>query len=168
MEFTLSELIGAFGISLVVGVVLAVIYEPFRVLHKLGLSKPLHYFILDYLYIIICAFVTYFVCLVLLEGCVRLFVIAGEILGFSLFYFTIRPVLDIIYNPVIKVLKKIFVKLLKITRKIVYNIYDKFVNMFKCIKSKVIYYVWKRKTRKSNTPKRVRKHSGNTTSKEKA
>ena len=163
MEFTLLELVKAFGISIIVGFALAVVYEPFRIIHKIGFSKPLHYFILDYLYMIICAFVTYFVCLVLLEGCVRMFVIAGEISGFCLFYFTIRPIMDKIYKPVIKISEKILSKLLKITRKIMYNVCGKCVNVFNYIKSKVMNYVRERKTGKSNSSERLRKHQGNTT-----
>ena len=168
MAFTLLELIRAFGISLIVGFSLAVLYELFRIFHKIGFSKSLHYFICDFVFMIISAFITYFACLVLLEGSVRLFVIAGECLGFVLFCITIKPIMDRIYNPVIKFSEIFTLKLLKITRKIMYNIYVKSDFMFKRIKNKVMKYVWKKKERKSYSSKRIRKLIGNTTKKEKA
>ena len=146
MEFTLRELIWTFGISVIVGLSLAVVYEPFRFFHKIGFKDSLHYFICDFIFMIFSAFITYFVCLVLLEGCVRIFVIAGEFLGFMLFCFTIRPIMDRIYNPVIKFSKIFTLKLLKITRKIMYNIHIKSDLVFRSIKNKVMKYVWKKKS----------------------
>ncbi|MCR5653527.1 MAG: spore cortex biosynthesis protein YabQ [Ruminococcus sp.] len=167
MEFTLLELVRAFGVSVVVGIGLAVLYEPFRIFHKLGFAKSAHYFITDFLFMIICAFITYFVCLVLIEGCVRLFIIAGEVFGFFLFYYTIRRILDKIYDPVIKISKKFTFMLLKNTRKVMYNIYVLCRTLYKNIALKVNEYVWKKKARKGYPTKRIRKRSGNKTYKEK-
>ena len=151
MEFTLPELVRAFGFSLLCGVALAVVYEPFRIFHKLGFDKSIHYFICDVLFMIIFAVITYMLCLVLLEGCVRLFVIIGEAAGFAAFYFTLRPLLNKIYDPIIKISKKIALKLLKIIRKILYNTVSRFAGALHCIKYKVLKYVKKR-----TKPKKIR------------
>lgn len=167
MEFTLFDLISAFGFSFLFGLILAVIYEPFRIFHKIGFSKPIHYFVSDFIYMIIFAVLTYFLCLILLEGSVRIFVIIGEILGFTLFYIIVRPVLDRIYNPIIKFSKKFAFRLLKITRKVMYNVYSISGNMFCNIKSKVMNNVWK-KEKVSRNSRGERKHQRNKNKKEKA
>lgn len=144
MEFTLFELLRAFGFSVILGAALALIYEPVRVFHMLGFSKPIHYFICDFLFLVFCSVITYFFSLVYLEGSVRLFVIIGELTGFFTWYFTLGRVLGNIYAPVIKFLKKFASKLLKCSRKVMYNIKDKFTDVFKC---KVMKYVKKKKKR---------------------
>lgn len=167
MEFTLFDLITAFGFSLLFGLILAVVYEPFRIFHKIGFSKPIHYFVSDFFYMIIFAVLTYFFCLVLLEGSVRLFVIIGEILGFTLFYIIVRPVLDRIYNPIIKISKKFAFRLLKITRKVMYNVYSISGNMYRLVKSKVMNNVWK-KEKGSRYQGGTREHKRSKNKKEKA
>lgn len=167
MEFTLIDLIRAFGVSVVAGIALAVFYEPVRLFHKIGFSKSTHYFVCDFLFIVISAFVTYLLCIAFLEGRVRLFTVVGEILGFTLFYFTARPVLDRIYNPIIKFSKKIISKLLKITRKVMYNIYTKIIVVFNYIKNKVKSYVWKKKEKKRKSNKKLIKHKRSKNKKEK-
>lgn len=167
MEFTLFDLIFAFGVSLLFGIVLAFVYEPFRLFHKIGFSKPIHYFVSDFIYMIIFAVLTYFLCLVLLEGSVRIFLIFGEILGFTLFYIIVRPILDRIYNPIIKFSKKFAFRLLKITRKVMYNVYRISGNMFCNIKCKVMNNVWK-KEKGSRNSRGAGKHKRNKNKKEKA
>ena len=167
MEFTLFELVCAFGYSILFGLVLGLIYEPFRIFHKIGFSGTVHYFVCDFIYMIIFALLTYFVCLVLLEGCVRVFIIIGEILGIIAFYIIVRPVLDRIYNPIIKISKNFAFKLLKIVRKVMYNVYSISINMFGIIKSKVIDNVWK-KEKASGYRSGPRKHQRSKNKKEKA
>lgn len=160
MEFTLFELLRAFGFSVILGFALAAVYEPVRLLHKLGLSKPIHYFVCDTAFMIIASFVTYLFCLVYIEGSVRLFVIVGETLGFFAFYFSVRRLLDRIYAPFINFFKKNSAKLLKIGRKIMYNILNSFKRMCMKIKDKVNIYVSK-KRRKPDSSKRIRKYKNN-------
>ena len=167
MEFTLTELITAFGVSVLTGMALAVLYEPVRIFHKLGFSKSIHYFICDFLFMVVSAFITYFLCLAILEGCVRIFVIIGEILGFIGFGLLIHPIMNRIYDPFIKIFKKILLKLLKITRKVMYNIKSKSINVFKSIKSKVSDNVRKKRKRNHGSSTRIRNNKRNKTKKEK-
>ncbi len=150
MEFTLLELLRAFCFSILLGLAIAVIYEPVRLIHKIGFSKPAYYFTCDIVFMIFVSLVTYLFCLIYIEGSVRLFVIAGESLGFFAFYFTLRKLLDKIYEPIIKKIKKISAKLLKIIRKIMYNRLNKCKSMCMKIKDKVNIYVSKKK-RKSKS-----------------
>ena len=168
MEFTLVELISAFGVSLIAGMTLAVVYEPFRLFHKLGFSDNIHYLICDFIFMIIAAFITYFLCLSILEGCVRVFVIIGEAIGFTCFSFVIRPILNRIYEPIIKISKKIAENLLKYARKVMYNVKSKSIIMFNCIKSKVLNNVRKKKERSFGADARVRNNKRSKTQKKKA
>ena len=145
MEFTLADLLRAFAFSVILGFSLAVFYEPIRLFHKFGFNKSIHYFICDFLFMIAFAVITYLFCIVYIEGTVRLFVVLGELIGFLAFYFTLRPVLNFIYNPIIKFLKKFSLKLLKCVRKVMYNIKDVYITRFK---SKVSEYVWKKKEKR--------------------
>lgn len=145
MEFNLYELVLAFGVSVLTGLGIALLYEPVRIFHKIGFTGSIHYFICDFIFMIIFAVVTYFLCLVMLEGNVRLFVIIGEAAGFVVFSLTIRRVLDKIYDPLIIFFKKFISKLLKITQSLMYNIKRMCATMFISIKNKVIKYVWKKK-----------------------
>ncbi|MBR2279987.1 MAG: spore cortex biosynthesis protein YabQ [Ruminococcus sp.] len=122
MEFTLSELLISFLYSILLGFILGFLYEPVRVFHKLGFNKKLHYYICDILFMIFSGIVTFYFSLSMLEGTVRAFVILGEVTGFVTFYHTVRRLLDIIFNPIIAIFKKILKKLLKTARKVMYNI----------------------------------------------
>lgn len=163
MEFKLLELITAFGVSVFIGFGLGLAYEPFRILHKLGFSGSVHYFICDFIFMILFAFVTFFLCLVMLEGSVRFFVIIGEGIGFTLFTVSIRRLLDKIYTPIIIFFKKYVSKLLKTTYILMYNIKKVLIKLFSVLKNKVSKYVRKKKERKSNASKRLRKNKRNKT-----
>ena len=162
MEFTLSELVAAFLYSLLLGLALGVCYEPIRVFHRLGFQSFACYFITDALFTVFGALCAFFFSLAYLEGSVRLFVIAGEIIGFAAFHFTLCPLLNRIYDPIIKLLKKILKKLLKFNGKVMYNM----VNMMKSIfhrftvlYSKVIDYGQKRKNNRTARRNERGKHT---------
>ncbi|MCH5298367.1 MAG: spore cortex biosynthesis protein YabQ [Ruminococcus sp.] len=155
MEFTITELVSAFLHSLVVGLCLAVVYEPIRFLHKIGINKSIHYLVADIVYMLLCGLVTYFYCLTTLEGSVRFFVIIGELIGFLVFWFTVRRLLDKIYNPVIKISTFFFGNLLKFSRKIMYNIKNKVSSVF----NKLRNFIYERRKGKKEKPRRRNKRS---------
>ncbi|MCH5303974.1 MAG: spore cortex biosynthesis protein YabQ [Ruminococcus sp.] len=174
MEFTLSQLITAFLFSLVLGFCLGVIYEPIRILHKIGLNGKIHYFIFDCSFMVICGLVTFFYSLSMLEGRIRAFVILGEIIGFLLFHHSITPVTDKIYDPILKFFRKILKYLLKISRKVMYNIKNKLVYILKFLKdklkkfsNKVTIYGRRKENRKNRNKKEKRNKRSNSPKKEK-
>lgn len=122
MEFTLYELLISFLLSLVLGLCLALLYEPVRFFHKLGFDSTALRFATDFLYILFFALATFFFCLAYLKGGIRSFVVIGELCGFFVFVLTARPVLDRFYNPIIKLIKNLSEILLKKVRRILYNI----------------------------------------------
>ncbi len=175
MEFTLSQLITAFLFSAVLGLFLGVIYEPIRIFHKIGFNSKIHYFITDALFMVICGLITFFFSLSMLEGRIRAFVIIGEISGFILFYYSVRPIMDKIYDPLIKFLKKILKYLLKISRKVMYNIENKLKNVLRCLLDKLkkilnkvfIYGKNKKSNRKNDRKKEKRIKRSNSPKKKK-
>ena len=122
MEFTLTELFTAFLYSILFGMFFGILYEPFRLFRKLGLTSKSAYFVCDLTFMLICAFLSYFFCVVFIEGRVRFFVIFGEIIGFFVYFMTFRRLSDVIIFPIILIFKKILKKLLKKCRLLLYNI----------------------------------------------
>lgn len=122
MEFTLYELLISFLFSIILGFFLGIAYEPIRLFHKIGFKSGFIYFVCDVVFMIFCALVTFYYLLATLEGSVRVFVFVGEIIGFVTFYHTLGRLLDIIFTPIFKILKKISKKLLKTAGKVMYNI----------------------------------------------
>ena len=79
------------------------------------------------------------------------------LIGFLAFYFTLRPLLNRIYAPLIKIFKFFVEKLLKFARRLLYNVIN--ISRSVCthicgfIKSKVIVYGRKKE---STVPRRKR------------
>ena len=86
---------------------------------------------------IICGVITFYFSLAFLEGQIRFFVFLGEILGFIVYYHTIRRLFDVVFNPIITIFKKILKKLLKTSRKVMYNIKIKLERIVKSIRTKI-------------------------------
>ena len=130
MDFPLSLLIESFLYSIVIGFLLGVSYEPVRIFHMWGYNKSSHYLVADILFTVFCGFITYFFCLVMLEGKVRMFVVLGEFAGFLGYSRLIFPYSGKIFNFIIKISKKVLAKLLKKCRQLMYNILKKLGCLF--------------------------------------
>ncbi|MBQ5399507.1 MAG: spore cortex biosynthesis protein YabQ [Ruminococcus sp.] len=137
MEFSLFQLVWAFVCSVIFGLVLGALYEPFRLVHKLGLKGNISYFICDVLYMVVFGVATYLFCLVFIEGRVRFFVILGEALGFFVYYFSVKRIIDVVIDPIIVIFKKISKKLLKKCHLLLYNIKNKILCMLKGVVLKI-------------------------------
>lgn len=136
MEYTFLEQSAAFFFSILLGVGLWFLYEPLKLL-RVGLpAKKFQVIFLDIFFMICCAFATFLFALAFLNGSVRFYMILGEIIGFSVFYFTAgrfaeRFLLWILkymrkgFGVICKLFKKIVKKLLKILSKLLYNIGEK-------------------------------------------
>lgn len=150
MEFTLSELLVAFAFSLVFGLILGLVYQPFHLMHLHGLNTSAAYFVTDVIYMLIFGVMSYLFCLVYIEGRVRFFVIIGEAIGFFVYYYTLRRVLDVIFKPIVIILKKIYSKLLKNCRLLLYNIKNKVIWIYSGFSKKLLKVIKneKRKNKK--------------------
>ncbi len=154
MEFTFSELLISFLFSIILGFFLGFVYEPFRIIYKLGFNGKTEFFILDIFFMIICGVITFYFLLAYIEGRIRGFVFLGELIGYFVYFFTVRRIFDFLFNPIIKIFKKILKYLLKISRKIMYNIKIKSKKIIKLTENNLLKVkLWKkrkeRKTRKS-------------------
>ncbi|MBQ5346602.1 MAG: spore cortex biosynthesis protein YabQ [Ruminococcus sp.] len=138
---------------------LGLLYEPLRVFYKLGFNGKIFYFICDTLFMIICGVITFYFSLAFLEGQIRFFVFLGEILGFIVYYHTIRRLFDVVFNPIITIFKKILKKLLKTSRKVMYNIKIKLERIVKSIRTKItkVREYEKKQTRKKRKGNRGEK-----------
>lgn len=154
MDFTLFQLLIAFAFSLPLGFSLGIVYEPFRLYHKLGYTKNIHYLFSDIIFMCLCGFVTYIFSLALLDGSVRAFIVIGEILGFYIYFKLITPITDKIYEPSIKICKKIFRNLLKKGKTLMYNI----SKLIKVILHKLFVIFEKLINRVKRNERKKRKH----------
>ena len=92
MEVTLSWQIFSTGISALVGLGLAAVYDIFRVTRILfGTGKYVMY-IQDIIYGIFAAFATFLLALALNDGQVRFYIIGGEVLGMAVYFSTLGRV----------------------------------------------------------------------------
>lgn len=145
MEYTFYEQSTAFLYSILLGVALALVYEPLKIMRISIFKKKFATVVIDILFMLLVTVATFLFALAFLNGSVRFYMILGEIVGFSLFYFTFGKLLEKILLPtisfvkgiiakIINVLKKIIKNLLKILYKVLYNVGEKiykFVSFFK-------------------------------------
>ncbi len=150
MGFSLADQTVYFLFSLLFGVILSSLYDIVRVLRFSGLTKLWQIVMSDVLYFALCAFLTVLFALPFNNGSVRYFVLLGEAVGFVVYRFTLGEYMAVVYCFIIDVLRKFFVKSLKIlkyfsnkvlkaNRFVVYNvgvIIDKIQNIVFNIKGK--------------------------------
>lgn len=132
MELTFAQQSAAFLYSIILGTVLGAIYGAFKLVRTaLNLKKPV-VFIMDFVFMQLCAVLIYLFVLAYLSGQTRLYLLPGLALGFLLFRLTLGALLFKIYNPLLSFIKrvslyflkkfKIFAKkVLKKLRRLLYN-----------------------------------------------
>lgn len=84
-----SEQLSVFLYSFGLGFLLGVLYDLFRMLRKIFPFGRVLTFIQDFLYVIICAFVTFCFALVLNDGRIMFYIFLGEALGWIIYYFSV-------------------------------------------------------------------------------
>lgn len=116
--------------SILLGMVLSVIFDVFRII-RIGIPLPSFVIVIeDILYFLICAVVTYFFMLKTTYGQVRGFIIIGEIIGFIIYYFTVGKLVISVSKTIISVVKRIF--------KLIFAIlFYPFVKIFKLVSKKL-------------------------------
>lgn len=75
--------------SLLLGAALGLFYDMFRILRLTVPAPSAVVFAEDLIYFVFCAFVTFLFMMNTIYGSVRIFVLLGELLGASLYYFTV-------------------------------------------------------------------------------
>ncbi len=133
MDFTLREQMYCLLWSLVLGVLLGIVYDLFRLLRITLCRSKGSVFLLDLMFMLVCAFSCVFFSMGFSRGSTRYFTLIGMAAGFFLYFFTagriirfileflfkkIRSLLCLIYNYFSKTSKRV----LKVAGRILYNI----------------------------------------------
>ena len=124
MQITLLSQIQIFLYAIVFGVMLGILYTSFYILRKTFSSNKIQDFVYDLSYFIVCGFLTFIFIFTFNFGEVRIYILFGELLGFSIYYLTIGNITARIINKVIDIIKNTN---LKIKRKFILPLYKIFV-----------------------------------------
>ncbi|MBQ4569706.1 MAG: spore cortex biosynthesis protein YabQ [Ruminococcus sp.] len=110
MEFTLSQQSTCFLWSIACGIFIAIVYDAFRILRLFIAKNKVGVFLCDFLFVVISALASVVFSIAFSLGNTRYFIVLGEILGFSLYRFTVGRI-------TVRVFEFLFVKLSAFLRK---------------------------------------------------
>lgn len=130
-----SSQIITFFLSLALGAVLCVLYDFFRVLHKMSVKGFAEVIVTDLIFWSVAALTTYCFLLIRCLGQVRFYVLLGLFLGFIFVRFTLSPLILRFFGFVFK----IFGALFSFFTRIIHCIFDPLKYFFK----KIIFIVKK-------------------------
>lgn len=119
--------------SCVLGVILGILYDVFRIVRLAIRWNIWQVFLQDILYFVICGILTFIFLLMFNNGVIRIYVLCGECLGWAAYYITLGKLIyrcsSRIINYVKQILKKVFSVILnpifKIFKKVKCKIYNK-------------------------------------------
>ncbi len=103
----MAEQTEVFFYSLGFGFLLGVLYDVFRTLRLIISRSRGFVFFMDLLYFALCSFLIFFFMLVTDGGRMRLYSLAGEILGWLIYYFSLGSVAIRFSNAVVKFFRRI-------------------------------------------------------------
>lgn len=86
---TIADQTRLFLLAIGLGFLLGVVYDLFRVVRMAFTMRRAGVFIQDVLFFLVCAAVTFVFLLAVNQGEIRGFIIAGEVLGFLIYYFSL-------------------------------------------------------------------------------
>ena len=122
----------SFLYSLLFGAALSVCYDFIRVLHKKAVCSVLAIQIMDVLFFVISAFITFCFLMIYAKGQIRLYLLLGELLGFLLWSLTLSTFLQKIVvvlfdflNKILRLILKPFFILEKQSKKLVFSLKNK-------------------------------------------
>jgi len=136
LGISVTEQFVIFLFSILMGVILGIIYSVFKVFRMIFKMSIVQVFFLDIFYFIFSSILTFLFIIAVSTGEIRLFIIAGEIAGFFIYYITLGNLLT-----------RFIVFIMKITRKIVFKIKKIVILIIKPVKNlakKLILIVFKR------------------------
>lgn len=183
MTVTLSGQLSDFGIALLMGAALGVVYDIFKVLRLIGLNFKIAAFIEDILFFLIATVTVFSYYMQITDGKFRIFPLIAAVLGFALYsisiekpiFFLIRKLYELISKIFSFIYKKIFLFALKklgfLLKKVFYPVgkffkklfAENIVNFLKKLlpKSRKMLYnskgIYKRKKGKSKNAQREQK-----------
>ncbi len=112
-----SEQLKVFLYSFGLGFLLGILYDIFRTLRMIFSFGKVLTFIQDFLYVIICAFLTFSFALVLNDGKIMFYIFFGEVMGWLIYYFTFGTLALRVSSAVVKGVRLTFFTIIKLFRK---------------------------------------------------
>ncbi len=97
--------------SLGFGFLLGILYDFFRTLRMIISNSRFFVFFMDLLYFAVCAFATFCFVLALDSGRIRAYVAFGEILGWTIYYFSFGTIAMKVSNAVILFVRRFFCRI---------------------------------------------------------
>lgn len=136
MELTFAQQSAAFLWSVPLGAALAVLYGVIKFIRFLFTPGKAVTFLLDIIFMVVCAVACFLFSVGLIQGYVRFYVFVGAAMGFAVYRLSVGRIIFMLYKPMVgfwkKILNKIIRKmkifaknLLKSCRGILYNIREK-------------------------------------------
>lgn len=108
MELTSVYQTQIFLYSCIFGLVLGTYYDIFRILKILKFIKKKMYFILDIIFMVTAGIFTFLFLVAVNYGELRIYVLAGEAIGFCLYNFTVSKVIINIIKYILKFSERLF------------------------------------------------------------
>ena len=153
MNLSLAEQFKGFVISIASGILLGAFYDIFRIIRGVFHCEKRTVFFQDLFYMFIASFVTFLVALGVNYGEVRFYILGGEAIGGCIYHLTFGMITLRIFKVIAKILNKLIILpikylfsklsniILKLLKKIVYNIKNISSNQKKRLKHhhKIVY-----------------------------
>ena len=139
MGISLLSQICIFFCSLIFGLVLGIVFGMFRIFDIVTGASLKQVFIEDILYFIIIGILTFLFMLVTNKGEFRVYIIFGELIGFSLYHFTLGKVVIRFLKKVIYFLKKKITNIRLRLKKPIHNFVSKLKKLlYMDLRSKIL------------------------------
>ena len=105
MEQSLASQPVIFGYACLFGAVLGVYYDLFRIIRLLTASERRHVFFQDVFYLVTCGVLTFLFTFATNKGEIRFYILAGEVMGWCVYYLTVGALTLRFATFVVKVLE---------------------------------------------------------------
>ena len=107
MGITLLNQVQIFLASSVFGVLLGLVYTIFWILKRTISASKIQDFMYDFVYLVVCAFLTFTFIFTFNYGEIRLYILAGELLGFIVYYITVGSLMIKIISAILSFLRRV-------------------------------------------------------------
>ena len=114
MGISVSQQTMTFLQSLLLGAALGMLYDVFRILRLLIPSGKVISFVEDIVYFLLCGVISFAFLIAVNNGIIRAYLLAGELLGAVLYYFTLGKFIYRIADKIITLIKKFLALLYRI------------------------------------------------------
>jgi Spore cortex protein YabQ (Spore_YabQ). len=148
LYLTLDSQLQGFLVSVLTGVLLGALYDIFRIYRTVFRPEKRAVFFQDLFYMICAAFVTFLLALGVNYGEIRFYILAGEAIGWCLYYLTIGMVTVQVFRFVSRILR----------RYLIYPVKRVFHRIFHWIFHKLKILCKNVKTAAENKKKRLKQH----------